>query len=220
MVSSWDRRIGDVPAASDMNSSVRVDGYEIISLVAPLGQRTEVTSTGSRHSSDPALIPTPCFPPPRHRGRGESFPLCSFYFSFVIPTLSESRRADLRFSALSTSSASLSQSSGMAYDFASRQSRIRPAKAGDWFAFLWSKTETGARKAQHHTGADFRLNQDRNPHASSAGGGQIQPVARWHLQQRFCPCLFPLPWPGRRPNYRRLSASFRRRPSRFDGNRS
>src|SRR6267378_248034 len=46
MVSSWDRRIGDVPAASDMNSSVRVDGYEIISLVAPLGQRTEVTSTG------------------------------------------------------------------------------------------------------------------------------------------------------------------------------
>ena len=41
-----------------------------------------------------------------------------------------------------------------------------------------------------------------------------------HLQQGLRPCLFPLPWPRRRSNHRRLSASFRRRPAPFHGNPS
>src|SRR6266478_10258856 len=77
MVSSWDRRIGDVPAASDMNSSVRVDGYEIISLVAPLGQRTEVTSTGPAIPAIPRRSLRPVF----HRRDTES---AENLFPFVI----------------------------------------------------------------------------------------------------------------------------------------
>src|SRR5258708_16680190 len=61
MVSSWDRRIGDVPAASDMNSSVRVAGYEIISLSALPGQRTEVTSIPQANPCSPPHIPLPVY---------------------------------------------------------------------------------------------------------------------------------------------------------------
>src|SRR5260370_23833137 len=74
----------------------------------------------------------------------------------------------------SISSASLSGHAGIPYDLAFQQSKISFAiqrKRETGFAFLWRKTETGARKAQDHAGADFHLHQDRDPHASGTGGG-------------------------------------------------
>src|SRR6266404_4070125 len=84
MVSSWDRRIGDVPAASDMNSSVRVDGYEIISLVAPLGQRTEVTSTGPAIPAIPRRSLRPVFHRRDTEGAENLFPFV-ILFQFCHP---------------------------------------------------------------------------------------------------------------------------------------
>src|SRR5260370_3162019 len=109
MVSSWDRRIGDVPAASDMNSSVRVVGYEIINLVAPLGQRTEVTSTL------PPLLrsranPYAQFFLSRASEGAKSFFLFAILFQFCHPDPERNERKpkgrDLQFSARFTSSAS------------------------------------------------------------------------------------------------------------------
>src|ERR1700730_6457418 len=84
MVSSWDRRIGDVPAASDMNSSVRVVGYEIINLVAPLGQRTEVTSTHPATLALPRRSLRPVFPQLSLRGAKNCF-LFAILFQFCHP---------------------------------------------------------------------------------------------------------------------------------------
>src|ERR1700674_4561113 len=133
MVSSWDRRIGDVPAASDMNSSVRVVGYEIINLVAPLGQRTEVTSTRPATLALPRRSPRPVFRSRDSEG-AKSFFLFAILFQFCHPDPERNERkpkgegsAVLRALYVLRQ---LSERAGMAYDFASRQSRIRPAKAG------------------------------------------------------------------------------------------
>src|SRR3982074_1822968 len=220
MVSSWDRRIGDVPAASDMNSSSSsgwIRNYKF-------GRAARATNVGNqygpRHSSETAPIPAPGLHRRDGEGGGESLPFCH---SISVLSFRPCAKTEGEGSAVPGALCvlrRLSESAGMAYDFASRQSRIPFAirrKREIWFAFLRSKTETGARKAQDHTGADFRLDQDRNPHAASAGRGQIQPVARRHLQQGLCPRLFPLPRPRRRPTHRRLSASLWRRPSRLHG---
>jgi hypothetical protein len=63
----------------------------------------------------------------------------------------------------------------------SMQPISRPRKRETWFAVLRRKTETGAGEAQDVAGADFQFHQDRHPHASGTGRGQVQPIARRHL---------------------------------------
>src|SRR5882762_11648587 len=59
---------------------------------------------GPRHSSDPAPIPTPSFPPPRRRGRGESWPFCHSISVLSFRPCAKTEGEYLQFPALSASS--------------------------------------------------------------------------------------------------------------------
>jgi len=109
----------------------------------------------------------------------------------------------------------------MAYDLPLDRVKIRSP--------FWRKRETGLpsfgqklkleRENARSPGADFRLHQDRNPHAASAGRGQIQPVPGGIFNKGFVRA-YSVSLASTKINHCRLSASFRRRPSCFDGTRS
>src|SRR6266852_9666001 len=131
MVSSCDRRIGDVPAASDMNprstrssSWIRNYRFGCIARAMNVGNQYHVPP----NRTAPAPNPAPSLSPP---GSASNYQLEITRYQFSII-------------------------------FHLDRVKFRPAKARDWVAFLWRKTETGAREAQNHTGADFRLHQDRD----------------------------------------------------------
>src|SRR6266446_2589805 len=139
MVSSCDRRIGDVPAASDMNprstrssSWIRNYRFGCIGRAMNVGNQYRVPP----NRTAPPQIPHPVFA----AGIGSNYQLeiTNYQFSII-------------------------------FHLDRVKFRSPSIESGDWFAFLWRKTETGAREAQDHTGADFRLHQDRDPHASCAG---------------------------------------------------
>src|ERR1700687_5748211 len=117
MVSSCDRRIGDVPAASDMNSSSSSGWIRNYKFGRTARATNRGNQYGSRHSRADRLV---C-----HRRDAESFPFC--HSISVLPPDPQRKAEEEGSTALGALYVLCwsSESAGMAYDFASRQSRIR-----------------------------------------------------------------------------------------------